>query len=100
MHISLTPELEKIIKEKVASGLYNNASEVVREALRFMKTNEELLFHMKLDTLRAKLAEGERDLAEGRYTELAQEEMGSYFQAIKSRALDKIKQENRQDAEN
>jgi len=35
MHISLTPELENIIKEKVASGLYNNASEVVREALRF-----------------------------------------------------------------
>jgi hypothetical protein len=31
---------------------------------------------------------------------LAQEEMGSYFQAIKSRALGKIKQENRQDAEN
>lgn len=34
MHISLTPELEKAVKEKVRSGLYNNASEVVREALR------------------------------------------------------------------
>ena len=33
MHISLTPMLDKLIKEKVASGLYNNASEVVREAL-------------------------------------------------------------------
>ena len=55
MHISLTPELEKIIKEKVASGLYNNVSEVVREALRFMKTNEELVYQMKLDSLRMKL---------------------------------------------
>ena len=44
MHISLTPELESIIKEKVASGLYNNTSEVVREALRFMKMNEELVY--------------------------------------------------------
>lgn len=34
MRISLTPELEKAIKAKVASGLYNSASEVVREALR------------------------------------------------------------------
>ena len=34
MNISLTPELEKTVKEKVASGLYNNASEVIREALR------------------------------------------------------------------
>ena len=34
MHVSLTPELEKIVKQKVESGLYNNASEVVREALR------------------------------------------------------------------
>lgn len=34
MHISLTPELEKAVKDKVDSGLYNNASEVIREALR------------------------------------------------------------------
>ncbi|MFM1945496.1 MAG: hypothetical protein RI897_4478 [Verrucomicrobiota bacterium] len=34
MHISLTPELERAVKEKVDSGLYNNASEVIREALR------------------------------------------------------------------
>jgi antitoxin ParD1/3/4 len=34
MHISLTPELENAVKAKVASGLYNNASEVIREALR------------------------------------------------------------------
>lgn len=34
MNISLTPELENAVKAKVKSGLYNNASEVVREALR------------------------------------------------------------------
>lgn len=34
MHVSLTPELEKAVKDKVDSGLYNNASEVIREALR------------------------------------------------------------------
>ncbi len=34
MNISLTPELERAVKEKVETGMYNNASEVVREALR------------------------------------------------------------------
>ena len=34
MNISLTPELERAVKAKVASGLYNNTSEVIREALR------------------------------------------------------------------
>jgi antitoxin ParD1/3/4 len=34
VNIWLTPELERAVKEKVASGLYNNASEVIRESLR------------------------------------------------------------------
>lgn len=45
MHISLTPELEASIKQKVASGYYNNASEVIRDALRFWESNEKLVFH-------------------------------------------------------
>ena len=36
MNISLTPKLEEFIRKKVSSGLYNNASEVVREALRLL----------------------------------------------------------------
>jgi antitoxin ParD1/3/4 len=34
VNISLTPELEEAVKAKVRTGLYNNASEVIREALR------------------------------------------------------------------
>jgi len=41
MNISLTPELESAVKAKVASGLYNNASEVIREALRKSLLQEE-----------------------------------------------------------
>ena len=36
MNVSLTPRLEEFIRKKVSSGLYNNASEVVREALRLL----------------------------------------------------------------
>jgi len=95
MHISLTPELEAIIKEKVTSGLYNNASEVIREALRFMKTNEELVNQMKLDHLRSKLTEGERDLIEYRYTELKPEQLSDHFQLIKNRAIDRNNQDKK-----
>ena len=40
MNVSLTSELEKYIRRKVASGLYNNASEVIREALRALLERE------------------------------------------------------------
>ena len=36
MNVSLTPALEQFIRRQVASGLYNNASEVVREGLRLL----------------------------------------------------------------
>jgi antitoxin ParD1/3/4 len=41
MNVSLTPELERRIAERVDSGLYNTASEVVREALRLLFDDEE-----------------------------------------------------------
>lgn len=40
MNVSLTPELEQYIRRKVESGLYSNASEVVREALRLLVGRE------------------------------------------------------------
>ena len=40
MNVSLTPELERYIRRKVESGLYSNASEVVREALRLLVGRE------------------------------------------------------------
>ena len=58
MHISLTPGLENRVKQKMASGYYNNASEVIRDALRFWETNEALVQHMKLEALKKRLTIG------------------------------------------
>jgi len=58
MHISLTPELESRVKAKVESGFYNNASEVIREALRFMETHEDWIHEIKLTQLREQLKVG------------------------------------------
>lgn len=95
MHVSLTQELEEIVKRKVATGLYNNASEVIREALRFMESNEELVYQMKLDRLRAKLAEGQHDIEQGRFTELSREEIGPFFAKFQEQALGNPEPESR-----
>lgn len=42
MNISLTPELEKFVQEKISSGMYTSASEVIRESLRLLHTYEVL----------------------------------------------------------
>ena len=42
MNVSLTPELERFVDDKVESGLYNNASEVVREGLRLLKEHDDV----------------------------------------------------------
>ena len=65
MHISLTPELESRVKAKVETGLYNNASEVIREALRFMETHEEWIHEIKLARLREQLKIGVDQLDRG-----------------------------------
>ncbi len=42
MNVSLTPELDNLVKNKVESGLYNSASEVIREALlRLLKSRDD-----------------------------------------------------------
>lgn len=66
MHLSLTPELESRIKAKVESGLYNNASEVVREALRFMDTHERWVREIQLTQLREQLRVGVDQLDQGK----------------------------------
>ena len=69
MHISLTPELEAGIRRKVASGYYNNASEVIREALRFYECNEELVQHMKLEALQKRLSIGASQAGQGKFVD-------------------------------
>jgi antitoxin ParD1/3/4 len=40
MHVNLSPEMEGFIRNKVASGFYGNATEVIRDAIRRMQAEE------------------------------------------------------------
>jgi antitoxin ParD1/3/4 len=57
MNVSLTPQLEELVRRKVESGLYGSASEVMREALRLLDEHD-LLRSMRLEELRAEIQKG------------------------------------------
>lgn len=64
MNISLTPTLEAMIQAKVASGLYNNASEVIREVLRHMNEHDQLKA-LKLEVLQKEISIAAHSLDKG-----------------------------------
>ena len=74
MNVSLTPELEELVAQKVKSGLYNSASEVVREGLRLI-VEQDRLREIKLEELRKDIQVGldQLDRGEGRTYSSARE---------------------------
>ncbi|AFZ03038.1 type II toxin-antitoxin system ParD family antitoxin [Calothrix sp. PCC 6303] len=57
MNVSLTPELEQLVHEKVKTGRYLSASEVVREALRLLEERDRIR-ETRLEALRSEIAIG------------------------------------------
>ena len=64
MNVSLTPELEEYVAAKVKSGLYNSASEVVREGLRLVHEQDQLR-EIKIGALRKEIQKGIDSLDRG-----------------------------------
>jgi len=64
-NVNLTDELDQFILAKIGNGRYENASEVVRAALRSLE-REEREYEAKLAALRAAIDEGDASgIAEG-----------------------------------
>ena len=57
-NVNLTEELDRFVLAKIASGRYENASEVVRDALRALERRERA-YEAKLDALRTAIDEGD-----------------------------------------
>jgi antitoxin ParD1/3/4 len=57
MNISLTKEFESYVTQKVESGMYHSASEVIRDGLRLMKERDDL-HQSRLAELRREIAIG------------------------------------------
>jgi antitoxin ParD1/3/4 len=57
MNVNLTPPLEELVWQKVASGLYTSASKVTREALRLMD-DQDRVRTVKLEQLQDAIRDG------------------------------------------
>jgi len=75
-NVNLTEELDRFVASKIQDGRYENASEVVRAALRTLE-REEQEHEARLVALRAAIAEGDASgLAEGDVFAELREEFG------------------------
>ena len=58
MNVSLSPTFEADIQKQLDEGTYNNASEIIREALR-LKMQQDEIYQTRLESLRAAIIQGE-----------------------------------------
>ena len=68
MNVSLGTEFEKRINEKIASGLYTSASEVIRDGLRLL-FEKDINKDKQLQVLREEVAKGFEQLSEGQVSD-------------------------------
>lgn len=85
MNVSLTPELEKWVQDKVQSGLYGSSSEVVRDALRVLHQFEQERVR-KLSSLQSEIQIGLEQLKAGRSKKMDE----SLIESIKKRGRERL----------
>ncbi|MEM7593842.1 MAG: type II toxin-antitoxin system ParD family antitoxin [Cyanobacteria bacterium P01_A01_bin.83] len=64
MTIQLKPEQEKFIQEKIASGKYSNADDVISQAFKLLEAREQ-----KIQEFKDKIAVGTEQIANGQVTD-------------------------------
>ena len=89
MNVSLTPELEKLVQSKVESGLYNSASEVIRESLRLLHERDRVK-EIRLEELRKEIQKGVDQLERGEYSIYETEELETLISEIKQKGRAKM----------
>jgi len=80
-NISLTDPLDRFIDERVRSGDYQNASEVVRAALRLLKQQTDDDVHA-VERLRAAIDEGVAAIEAGRFEAVT--DLGKWFDQLEA----------------
>jgi antitoxin ParD1/3/4 len=85
-NVNLTESLDRFVDDRIASGDYQNASEVVREGLRLLKEREDAN-HEKLRRLREAVAVAEAAVERGEYRDLRPEQISSFTREVQRRVM-------------
>ena len=77
-NVNLTDHQNRFLAEILASGRYQNASEVVRDSLRLLEDRERESA-LRLERLKSALDEGEAAIARGEYEDVAVEDIDGWM---------------------
>jgi antitoxin ParD1/3/4 len=87
MNVALSPDLEKMVNDKVASGEYVSAREVVGEALRLLQERDENQ-RRRREALRRQIAVGLEQLERGEFHDCENDAaLKSLFDKVKASAV-------------
>ena len=98
MNVSLTPELEEMISQKVKSGMYNSASEVIREGLRRMFKDDAPqkqiteIQRQQMDDLRREVMKGYEQIRNGQSITVESDKLDEFFAEIMQNATKRIQE--------
>src|SRR5947199_10864278 len=94
MNVSITDQLAGYVRKKVKSGRYNNASEVVREALRRMEEEDERALRLPKPTaedIPTDVSEEQLDGIRGRVrARIDGVEAGRFFEYVEPEGLERL----------
>ena len=88
LNISLTPELEQLVNDKVRTGMYQTASEVIRDGLRLLRQRDQQLAALRRD-VRAGFGAVER----GEFTEFGAGNIRELADRVKARGRKRLAEE-------
>ena len=89
MTITLTPELEKLVREKIAGGEYDSADAFVGEAVHRL-VDEEKEEDTHRDEILARIQAAEAEIDRGNYREYDEETIHELAKDVHERGLKKL----------
>lgn len=90
MNISLTAELEQLVDDKVKTGMYQTASEVIREGLRLLRERDQ-----RLEALRRDVRAGFEAVDRGEFTDYDAANIKELSNRINARGRKRLAEEGR-----
>jgi antitoxin ParD1/3/4 len=88
-NVSLTEHLDEFVEACVQSGQYQNASEVVRDALRLFEERRRR-DAIKLERMKAEVKIGQDALSEGRSIRIKHDELGQFLSRLREEAKERL----------
>lgn len=93
-NVVLTEHQHELVETLVQSGRYQNASEVLREGLRLVEQRDRIE-EAKFTALQHVVHEGWADIAAGRYTDVAEDQLDDFVGQLGQRAARQAKTTSR-----